>query len=64
MASTYVYEKKEWVLTGRSAKKTIRHGKVRVLVEIRPVNADSSDNTYNQWVEQAELYSIIGDSND
>lgn len=57
----YIYEGREWVLTGRDAvKKSARTKKERRLVEIRPADVDPIDTTYNKWVEMSDLYSING----
>jgi hypothetical protein len=55
---TYVYEKKEYKLTGRTATKTLRSSKTKTLHEIRPSEADPTNNAYNVWVELDELYEI------
>ncbi len=56
---TYVYEGKEWVLTGREAHRSLISGKLKRLVEIRPMSVDPSDKSYNRWVEREELYTVM-----
>lgn len=61
MAATYVFEGREWVLTGREATRRLPSGKDKKLIEIRPVTADPSDQQYNKWVELPQLFHVIGD---
>lgn len=61
MTTTYVYEAQEYVLTGRSAKRTLKSGKEIILNEIRPVSVkDAKDITYNKWAEMSDLYVVSG----
>jgi hypothetical protein len=60
--STYIFESKEWVLTGRDAEKTLRSGKKRTVVEIKPVYVtDPDDNSQNKWVMMDALFYVSGD---
>lgn len=61
MATTYVYEGQEYVLTGRSAVRKLRSSKELVVNEIRPIAAPKNDNSYNKWVEISELYVVSGE---
>jgi hypothetical protein len=48
---TYVYNGEEVVLTGRTAEKTLRSGRSKVLHEIRPLSVTDPENRqYNKWV--------------
>lgn len=60
---TYIYEKKEYVKTGRIAKKTeTRIGrpeaKIKELVELRPANVSEDNNEYNVWVSIDDLFEV------
>lgn len=64
IVQTFIFEGREYVLTGRVAMKKSERGRERELVEIRPVTVrDLEDKTYNKWVRRAELFNIseIGD---
>ena len=62
MTTTYVYDSQEYVLTGRSAKRTLKSGKDVTMHEIRPVTIkDPKDLSFNKWVEQTELYVVSGE---
>lgn len=62
---TFVYEGKEWTVTGRTASKPVFH-KRRVnevvgsmtMVEIAPTGPASSDPTFHKWVDPRELFYI------
>jgi hypothetical protein len=58
-SGSYVYEGKEWVLTGREAHRTLPSGKIKKLIEIRPIDVDPNEKLYNRWVEREELYTIM-----
>lgn len=61
MSTTYVYDGQEYVMTGRSAKRTLKTGKDIMMYEIRPVSIrDPKDLSFNKWVEQSELYVVSG----
>lgn len=62
---TFVYEGKEWLLTGRKAAKPVFHkrhaNKVvgsMTVVEIAPVGPMSSDPSFFKWVDPRELFYI------
>lgn len=55
---TYVYDGKEFALTGRTANKKMPSGKIKTLYEIRPAEADPDYKTLNKWVTMDELYVI------
>lgn len=57
--ATFVFEGKEYVLTGREARRQLPSGKDRILIEIRPLRADPDDLTDNKWVERKDLFVII-----
>lgn len=50
---TYVHEQTEVRLTGRTAKNTLRSGKVEVIHEITPV--DSMVGSWKKWVRLDQL---------
>jgi hypothetical protein len=62
---TFVYDGKEWILTGRKAAKPIFHkrrvndviGSVTV-VEIAPIGIAGGDPTFHKWVDPRELFYI------
>lgn len=61
----FVYEGKEWQLTGRVAKKTLfskRNLNKRVgdmtIVEICPTGVGGSDPTFHKWVDPRELFYV------
>jgi hypothetical protein len=62
---TFVYEGKEWTLTGRKAAKPVFH-KRRVnevvgsmtVVEIAPTGIAGGDPTFHKWVDPRELFYI------
>lgn len=58
-SKTYVYEGKEVVLTGRTAEKTLRSERKKVLHEIRPSDVDADNRMHNKWVELTDLFEII-----
>lgn len=65
--ATYIYGEREWILTGREARKKSKRegGKEQSMVEIRPVSiTDLEDTTHNKWVKLEELYHVIGDEDD
>ncbi len=53
---TYVYENTEVVLTGRSASKTLRSGRVEKLYEITPKH--STSGVWKKWVDISALYEV------
>jgi hypothetical protein len=55
---TYVYEGKEVVMTGRTASKTLRSGKISIIYEIRPANVPADQTMYNQWVAKDEVFEV------
>ena len=62
---TFVYEGKEWTLTGRTATKPIYHKRklnlkvgTMTLVEIAPDGPMSSDPSFFKWVDPRELFYI------
>lgn len=62
---TFVYEGKEWILTGRKGAKPVFH-KRRVnevvgsmtVVEIAPTGIAGGDPTFHKWVDPRELFYI------
>jgi hypothetical protein len=52
----YVYENNEVKLTGRTASKPLRSGKVDEVVEVTPV--DTIVGTWKKWVRMAELFEV------
>ncbi len=63
--TTYVYEGKEWELTGRTAKKAIFHKRnlnqkvgTMTIVEIAPIGIVRNDPSYFKWVDPRELFYI------
>lgn len=62
---TFVYDGREWQLTGRVAKKNIYHARkqnmvtgVMTILEICPLGIASSDPEFHKWVDPRELYAI------
>lgn len=60
---TYVYNGKEYRLTGRVAEKPSRassrtNAKKNHYVEIQPIDSDPENTQFNQWVKQSDLYEI------
>lgn len=62
---TFVYEGKEWTVTGRTATKPIFHKRKlnlkigsMTLVEIAPDGPMSSDPSFYKWVDPRELFYI------
>jgi len=62
---TFVYEGKEWTLTGRLAKKAVFHKRdvnrqvgTMTIVEIASTALGGSDPTFNKWVDPRELFYI------
>lgn len=61
----FIYEGKEWVLTGRTATRPVFH-KVKknqkmgmmTIVEIAPNGPSGSDPTFHKWVDPRELYYV------
>lgn len=56
MSKSYVYEQSEVVLTGRSATKQLRSGKVESLYEITPKS--SQVGVWKKWVAFDSLYTV------
>lgn len=55
--TTYVYDSKEVMLTGRIASPTSTKNK-NIMVEIVPVNADKNDKDLIKWVKMEDLYIV------
>lgn len=60
---TYIYDKKEYVKTGRVAKKTEARvgrpeGKIKELVELRPTSLSEDNNEFNVWVAIEDLFEV------
>ncbi len=56
---TFIYDGREFVMTGREAIKKRMSGRERKLVEIRPITVrDPEDTTYNKWVQESDLFHI------
>ncbi|QDJ96588.1 hypothetical protein Xoosp13_186 [Xanthomonas phage Xoo-sp13] len=62
---TFVYEGKEWSLTGRTAKKNIYHVRkvnqvvgTMTILEIAPTGVAGSDPIFYKWVDPRELFFI------
>lgn len=65
--ATYIYGEREWILTGREARKKSKRdgGKDQSMVEIRPVSiTDPEDTTHNKWVKMEDLYHVIDGDDD
>lgn len=65
--ATYIYGEREWVLTGREArKKSSREGaRTKEMVEIRPASVvDVEDTSHNKWVKMEDLYHVVGSADD
>lgn len=63
--ATYIYGEREWVLTGREAKKDPKSKgrKELSVVEIRPVSVtDLEDTSNNKWVKFEDLYHVTGEA--
>ena len=60
MVVTYVFEGREYVLTGRSAKRKTLTKKERILVEIKPASISDESTDYNKWVSEEELFEVKG----
>lgn len=61
----FVYEGKEWSLTGRTARKAIfskRNPNTKIgtmtIVEIAPLGLGGSDPIFHKWVDPRELFYI------
>lgn len=57
MTTKFVYDGKEVILTGRTAKKSLKSGKEQILYEIKP--HDVVGKQYNKWVQMKDLFEII-----
>lgn len=57
--STYVFDNAEVQMTGRTAKKKLKSGKIDELYEITPL--DPAIGTWKKWVREAELFEVEGD---
>lgn len=56
---TYIFAEREYVLTGRAAKKKRASGTEKELFEIRPITInDPEDRQYNKWVRMEDLFHI------
>jgi hypothetical protein len=62
---TFVFDSKEWVLTGRIAKKPIYHVRDvnriianKTIVEIAPMGIGREDSSFFRWVDPRDLYYI------
>lgn len=63
--ATYIYGEREWVITGREAKKDAKGSgrKELTMVEIRPVSVtDIEDTSNNKWVKFEDLYHVVGEA--
>ena len=61
MTQAYVYNGKEVFLTGRTAMKSSRAGKDRVLFEVKPIKFLGETSTppgIEDWVNMRDLYKI------
>lgn len=60
LEKTYVYKGKEVVMTGRQATRKGRRSSniVKVIYEVRPIDIDEENKSYNEWVTKEELYEI------
>ena len=68
---TYVYKEKEWIPTGRQAIRSNKRDKNKddSLMELKPVDVDKDDNSFNIWVRFEDLYHVknvgnLGDVNE
>lgn len=58
--ASYIFGEREYVLTGREAKRSKQSGREETKVEIRPVDiTDPEDKTHNKWVKMSELFSVL-----
>jgi hypothetical protein len=60
---TYVYDKKEYKKTGRTATQKIQRTTkeiVKELVEIRPVNVPDENTEFDKWVDPKDLFEVTG----
>jgi hypothetical protein len=58
--ATYIFGEREYVLTGREAKKSRQSGRETSMVEIKPVDiTDPDDKSFNKWVKRTDLYHVI-----
>lgn len=61
---TCVYNKKEFVKTGRVARKTeVRAGgreSIKELVEIHPSNLPKENKDFDEWVDEKDLFYVEG----
>lgn len=55
---SYVYENVEVKLTGRTASKKLKSGKIDELVEITPIH--SIEGSWLKWVREVELFEVQG----
>lgn len=62
---TFVYDGKEWTLTGRKAAKPVFHKRrvnevvgTMTVVEIAPTGPMSGDTSFHKWVDPRELFYI------
>lgn len=65
LEKTWVYDGREYKLTGRVASQEIRPGKVKILLEIMALSFAKNSPTninYNKWVRQADLFTISGEN--
>jgi len=55
-SKTYVYDNVEVIKTGKQARKTLASGKLDVLNEVTPKDADIG--TWKKWVRDSDLYEV------
>lgn len=62
---TFVYEGKEWQLTGRTAKKAVFHKRnvnqkigTMTIVEIAPIGPLANEPSLHKWVDPRDLFYI------
>jgi hypothetical protein len=53
---SYVYENTEVIMTGRSATKELRSGKIDTLYEITPKHSTSGQ--WKKWVNFSDLFEV------
>lgn len=64
---SFIYDKKEYVKTGRKAikdeKTGIKNGEIQYatkeMIEIRPINVPEEDLSFNVWVNPADLFEVV-----
>ena len=58
MDKTYVFAGDEVILTGRTAVKTLKSSREKIIYEIELKNKPQYTNEKNKWVELVELFQV------